>query len=63
MPTITTQDGVEIFYKTGEKGNRSCSAMDGRYHPTTGTRRCYFSFVMGTASSPMIDVAMVALPK
>jgi non-heme chloroperoxidase len=30
MPTITTKDGTEIFYKDWDSGSPSCSAMAGR---------------------------------
>jgi hypothetical protein len=30
MPTITTKDGAEIFYKDWDSGSPSCSAMAGR---------------------------------
>ena len=39
MPTITTKDGVEIFYKDWGRASRSCSAMAGRCRRTTGMRR------------------------
>lgn len=39
MPTITTKDGVEIFYKDWEVASRSCSVTAGRCRLTTGTRR------------------------
>jgi hypothetical protein len=36
MPTVTTKDGTEIFYKDwGE--SRSFFITDGRCRPTTGT--------------------------
>ena len=39
MGTITTNDGIEIFYKDWGPAGRSCSATGGRSRPTTGTPR------------------------
>ena len=39
MSSITTKDGVEIFYKDWGKVSPSCSATAGRCRPTTGTHR------------------------
>lgn len=39
MPTITTPDGVKIFYKDWGPVSRSSSAMAGPCRPTTGTPR------------------------
>jgi len=43
MPAITTNDGVEIFYKDWGKG-QPIVVMVGRCRPLTGTRRCCSSF-------------------
>ena len=39
MPTITVQDGTEIFYKDRGSGQPSVFITAGRSPPTTGTTR------------------------
>jgi hypothetical protein len=39
MPTVTTNDGTEIFYKDWGKASPCSSITDGRYRPATGTPR------------------------
>ena len=60
MTTIKTRDGVEITIRTGAPVSPSCSAMAGRYHRMTGTRRCCSSSITAIASLPMTAAAMVA---
>ena len=47
MPTVTTKDGVEIFYKDWGRASRSSSATAGRSRRTIGTRRCSSSSAKG----------------
>ena len=63
MPTITTKDGVEIFYKDWGRVSRSCSATAGRCRPTTGTTRCCSFCAMAIASSPMTGAVTAARPR
>ena len=60
MNTVTTKDGVEIFYKDwGRRArNRSFSITVGRSHPMTGTLSCFTSCIMVIASSRMTGAAM-----
>jgi hypothetical protein len=50
MSTVTTKDGVQIFYKTGVTANPSVSIMAGRSARTTGIRRCCSSSSKGIVS-------------
>jgi len=42
MPTITTKDGVEIFYKDWGNGQPIVFSMDGRCRQMTGTTQMLF---------------------
>ena len=47
MPTITTTDGIEIYYKDWGTDSRSCSPTVGLFRPMIGTQQMMFFFNHG----------------
>lgn len=59
MGYVTTQDGVEIFYKDWGPRNAQVifSITDGHSARTIGMRKCCFSWLTATGSSPTTGAA------